>query len=74
MISVVWTAVERDYYIAGLSLDAVKTLVPMLVMGTKEKNAAVKSYSEHALISLLRLRDNDATLTVRIDCCFDIVL
>jgi len=42
----------------------VKTLVPMLVMGTKEKNAAVKSYSEHALILLLRLRENDATLTV----------
>ena len=36
----------------------------MLVMGTKEKNAAVKSYSEHALISLLRLRQDNSTLTV----------
>ena len=47
----------------GLGLEAVRTLVPMLVMGTKEKNAAVKSYSEHALVSLLRLRDDDSTLT-----------
>jgi len=45
-------------------MDAVRLLVPMLVMGTKEKNAAVKSYSEHALISLLRLRHDDSTLAV----------
>jgi len=44
-------------------VDVVKLLVPMLVMGTKEKNAAVKSYSEHALISLLRLRQDDSMLT-----------
>ena len=31
----------------GLSMDVVRALVPMLVMGSKEKNAAVKSYSEH---------------------------
>jgi len=48
----------------GLSVDVVKTLVPMLVMGTKEKNAAVKSYSEQALVSLLRLRQDDSMLTV----------
>jgi len=49
----------------GLSVDVVKTLVPMLVMGTKEKNAAVKSYSEQALVCLLRLRQDDSMLTVR---------
>ena len=32
----------------GLSMDVVRALVPMLVMGSKEKNAAVKSYSEQA--------------------------
>ena len=45
-------------------MDVVKTLVPMLVMGTKEKNAAVKSYSEHALVCLLQLRRDDSVLTV----------
>jgi len=29
-------------------MDVVRALVPMLVMGSKEKNAAVKSYSEQA--------------------------
>ena len=29
-------------------MDVVRALVPMLVMGSKEKNAAVKSYSKHA--------------------------
>ena len=48
----------------GLAIDVVKTLVPMLVMGSKEKNAAVKSFSEQALISLLRLREDDTTLMV----------
>jgi len=52
--------------VGGLPLDVVKLLVPMLVMGTKEKNAAVKSFSEQALVSLLRLRQDDSVLTVRI--------
>ena len=45
-------------------MDVVRALVPMLVMGSKEKNAAVKSYSEQALVSLLRLRQDDSMLNV----------
>ena len=48
----------------GLSMDVVRALVPMLVMGSKEKNAAVKSYSEQALVCLLRLRQDDSMLNV----------
>ncbi|KAM7361540.1 lethal (3) 80Fj [Cochliomyia hominivorax] len=39
--------------------DLIKYLIPMLVNGTKEKNGYVKSNSEIALISLLRLRENE---------------
>jgi hypothetical protein len=45
-----------------LETHALRILAPMLVMGTKEKNAAVKSYSENALVTLLRLRTDDSTL------------
>ena len=39
-------------------------LVPMLVNGTKEKNTLVKTNSELALVTLLRLRKGDQTLQV----------
>lgn len=42
-----------------ISPDLVKYLIPMLVNGTKEKNGYVKSNSEIALISILRLRENE---------------
>ncbi|KAG8189604.1 hypothetical protein JTE90_018960 [Oedothorax gibbosus] len=38
-----------------------KTVVPHLVNGTKEKNSMVKSNSEYALVALLNLRSGDAT-------------
>lgn len=41
-----------------LPIPLMKSLVPLLVNGTKEKNTMVKSYSEHALVSVLRLRDD----------------
>ena len=42
-----------------------KLMVPPLVMGTKEKNTLVRTNSELALISLLRLRSGDSYLQVR---------
>ncbi|KAH8265099.1 hypothetical protein KR026_010349, partial [Drosophila bipectinata] len=45
-----------------INLDVLKYLVPMLVNGTKEKNGYVKSNSELALISILRLRTDNITL------------
>ncbi|XP_032593563.1 eIF-2-alpha kinase activator GCN1 [Drosophila grimshawi] len=44
-----------------IHLDVLKTLVPTLVNGTKEKNGYVKSNSELALISILRLRTDETT-------------
>jgi len=53
-------------YICGksaqpLDIKLVKLLVPVLVMGTKEKNTVVKTNSELALIALLRLRGADSS-------------
>lgn len=42
-----------------MSSDFLRALIPMLVNGTKEKNGYVKSNSEIALISILRLRNNE---------------
>lgn len=39
--------------------ELIKYLIPMLVNGTKEKNGYVKSNSEIALISILRLREDE---------------
>ncbi|KAH8417300.1 hypothetical protein KR222_008388, partial [Zaprionus bogoriensis] len=44
-----------------IHVDVLKTLIPTLVNGTKEKNGYVKSNSELALISILRLRSDDTT-------------
>lgn len=39
-----------------LPFELLRSLVPMLVNGTKEKNTMVKANSEQALVSVLRLR------------------
>lgn len=41
--------------------ELLKSIIPMLVNGTKEKNGYVKSNSEIALIAILRLRNGEET-------------
>ena len=49
-----------------LPVSVLKPLVPLLVNGTKEKNTMVKSGSEQALISVLRLRREEETASLLI--------
>lgn len=42
-----------------MSPDLLRSLLPMLVNGTKEKNGYVKANSELALIAVLRLRQGE---------------
>lgn len=42
-----------------MSPELLKSLLPMLVNGTKEKNGYVKANSELALIAVLRLRQGE---------------
>lgn len=37
-----------------------RSIVPQLVNGTKEKNSAVRVNSEQALVALLKLKENDS--------------
>ena len=59
-----YVAKSRDST-SALDVDIVKTLVPVLVNGTKEKNTLVRSSSEWALVSLLRLRHGDELFQVQ---------
>ena len=47
-----------------LPTGVAKLIVPALVMGTKEKNTAVRADCEYALIHVLHLRKGDAILKV----------
>ena len=48
-----------------MSPELLKSLLPMLVNGTKEKNGYVKANSELALIAVLRLKQGDEEHQVR---------
>lgn len=50
-----------------IPMNARKALVPMLVMGTKEKNTLVKTNSELGLVNVLHLRHGDETYKVSWD-------
>ena len=41
-----------------------KTLVPLVVNGTKEKNSMVRINSEHALVAFLKLKSGDDVLQI----------
>lgn len=53
-----------------LPSDLLRSLLPMLVNGTKEKNSAVKASSESALVALLHLRDEDKSIQ---DACLKVL-
>ncbi|XP_014262100.1 eIF-2-alpha kinase activator GCN1 [Cimex lectularius] len=48
------------------STEFLKTAIPMLVNGTKEKNSYVKANSEFSLVNVLRLRQGDDKLQATI--------
>ncbi|KAK2193463.1 hypothetical protein NP493_12g03034 [Ridgeia piscesae] len=50
-----------------LDIAIIRSFVPMLVNGTKEKNTIVKTSSESALVTLLRLRTDDSTLQMTLN-------
>ncbi len=47
-----------------LDSSILKLIIPMLVMGMKEKNTLVRTYSEAALVAVLRLRYGDDSAQV----------
>lgn len=57
-----------------LSPEFLKATIPMLVNGTKEKNCYVKSNSEIALVSVLKLQQGDATLQVKLSFIYNLLI
>lgn len=50
------TVFLAKYLSCQIPIPFLKTLVPLLVNGTKEKNTIVKASSEQALVTVLKLR------------------
>ena len=65
VISTFWAKTLGDEL---LPPDLLKSLLPMLVNGTKEKNSTVKSFSETALVSVLHLRNKDDKVAKSEEC------
>lgn len=59
LLARVCSHLARNVPSENMSADLLKSLIPMLVNGTKEKNGYVKANSELALIAVLRLRQGD---------------
>ena len=55
--SIFWSHKRTEFPVLIL-----RSLVPLLVNGTKEKNSAVRVNSEQALVALLKLKENDSTV------------
>ncbi|XP_073812308.1 lethal (3) 80Fj [Musca autumnalis] len=51
--------IANSSHVNELPTEMIKSLIPMLVNGTKEKNGYVKSNSEIALVSILHLREDE---------------
>ena len=51
---------------APLDSTLLKMLIPALLGSCKEKNTAVKAAAESALMYVLRLRDGESTLQVKV--------
>ena len=55
---------------APLDSALLKMLIPALLGSCKEKNTAVKAAAESALMYVLRLRDGESTLQVKVSSFF----
>ena len=57
-----------------LPVELLRSLLPMLVNGTKEKNSTVKSCSESALVSILRMRQKENGVKECLQVIFDLLV
>lgn len=54
-----------------IPVSILRSLVPLLVNGTKEKNSVVRVNSEQALVALFNLKDSDSNLLNKCIKCLD---
>lgn len=58
--------VWKDPRTPPLEVGLVKPLIKSLLDNTKDKNTSVRAQSEHTIVSLLKLRQGDEIMQVRI--------
>ena len=61
MVAIISTFLAKTQGPELLPADFLKSVLPMLVNGTKEKNSTVRSFSETALVGVLHLRHKEDT-------------